>query len=57
VKSKKDERKDKAYLPPLPNSGILDFMEISPETNGDMSDNNAVYVRYYQLPFSIYLRK
>jgi len=57
VKMKKDERKDNVYLTPLPNSAILEFMEISPENDGAITDNNAVYVRYYQLPFSIYLRK
>jgi len=52
-------RKENVYLTALPNSGVLEFEEISPETDntGILPDNNAVYVRYYQLPFKIYLAK
>lgn len=50
---------DTIYLPPLPDSGVLKFMEILPEVQGQplYPDDNAVYVRYYGLPFKLYLAK
>jgi Family of unknown function (DUF6056) len=51
--------KENVYLTPLPNSEVLEFMEIAPESDSTaaLPDNNAVYVRYYQLPFKIFLAK
>ena len=47
------------YLIPLPDSGILLFQEIDPQdgNSNKLPDNNEVYVRYYHLPFKIYLAK
>lgn len=51
--------KGKVYVPALPSSDVLEFMEISPETDtlGTLPDNNAVYVKYYRLPFKLFLEK
>ena len=51
--------KGKVYVSALPSSGVLEFMEISPETDslGTLPDNNAVYVKYYRLPFKLFLEK
>ena len=51
--------KGKVYVSALPSSDVLEFMEISPETDslGTLPDNNAVYVKYYRLPFKLFLEK
>lgn len=56
---KQTSSKENVYVPALPNSGVLEFMEIEPETDSSakLPDNNAAYVRYYRLPFKIYLAK
>jgi hypothetical protein len=47
------------YLSQLPESGVLFFTEIEFQTNDskDLPSNNADYVRYFQLPFNIFLSK
>ena len=47
------------FVRKLPDSGVLEFMEIEPEldSTAKLPDNNAVYVRYYKLPFKLYLAK
>lgn len=55
---KKRDNIQKIYLDRLPDSGVLQFMEISPEppdTTTYLYDN-IVYGHYYQLPFKIYLK-
>jgi hypothetical protein len=49
----------KVYFSHLPNSGILNFMEILPEPKkpNTFLYDNGVYESYYQLPFKIYLKK
>lgn len=56
---KNNNYKHNVYLTSLPNSGILQFMEILPESeNSEQYPNdNNVYVRYFKLPFKIYLAK
>lgn len=45
------------YVPKLPDSGVLEFMEIEPQSSNttQLPDNNSVYVSYYNLPFKVYL--
>ncbi len=54
---KKSVTSEKVYLKSLPSSRILQFMEILPDNDSttDLPYENSVYVRYYQLPFKIYL--
>ena len=45
------------YVPTLPSSGFLNFMEISPaDSSGKINDNNSSYIKYFKLPFRFFIK-
>jgi hypothetical protein len=45
------------YVPTLPSSGFLNFMEISPADNsGKINDNNSSYIKFFKLPFRFFIK-
>lgn len=59
VEMKRASRQENLYLTSLPYSGVFEFPDLSPELESDDSipEINDTYIRYYQLPFKIYLAK
>ena len=57
MEEKKANNTKAIYLKPLPPSGVLQFMEILPQKNAsdELPYDNWVYVKYFDLPFNIFL--